>query len=140
MEMSRVKYRVPIWVKKKIENELYHYWDNQKELEELRNDVLEISSANADGQPKGNNISNTTEQKAIKLRTSRSILMVEKRLNYIEKAIKRLNEDEKEVFEIIFKERYNSKMAETYKNITSDTYYNVRRKIIYYTAIEFGEI
>lgn len=138
--MSRVSYKVPRWVKKKNENELYQYWDNKKELEELQMEIIESSPEPADGLPKGNNTSNTTEQKAIKLRTSRTILVLEKRLRYVENAIARLNEEEKKVFEIIFKERHNQKMAETYKYISSDTYYNVYRKIIYYTAVEFGDI
>lgn len=138
--MSRVNYKVPRHIKKKIENELYQYWDNKRELEEMQQDIIDSSPEPPDGQPKGNNTSNTTEQKAIKLRTSRTILILTRRLEYIEKAIKRLNEDEKKVFEIIFKERHNQKMAETYKYISSDTYYNVYRKIIYYTAVEFGEI
>ena len=90
--MSRVNYKVPRWVKKKIENELYQYWDNKKELEEMQRDIIESSPEPPDGQPRGNNTSNTTEQKAIKLRTSRSILAVERRLKYIENAIARLNE------------------------------------------------
>ena len=138
--MSRINYKVPRWVKKKMENELYQYWDNKKELEEMQKDIIESSPEPPDGQPKGNSISNPTEQKAIKLRTSRSILAIERRLKYVENAIARLNEDEQRIFEIIFKEKHNQKMAETYKYISSDTYYNVYRKIIYFTAVEFGEI
>lgn len=138
--MSRINYKVPRWVKKKIENELYQYWDNKKELEEMQKDIIESSPEPPDGQPKGNSTSNPTEQKAIKLRTTRSILAIERKLKYIENAVARLNEEEKRIFEIIFKERHNQKMAETYKYISSDSYYNVYRKIIYYTAIEFGEI
>lgn len=138
--MSRVNYKVPRWVKKKIENELYQYWDNKKELEEMQRDIIEGSPEPPDGQPRGNSTSNTTEQKAIKLRTSRSILAVERRLKYIENAIARLNEDEKKVFEIIFKERHNQKMAETYKYISKDSYYNTYNKIIYFTAVEFGDV
>ena len=138
--MSRANYKVPRWVKKKIENELYQYWDNKKELEEMQREIIDSSPEPPDGSPRGNTTSNTTEQKAIKLRTSRSILAVERRLKYIENAIAILNEEEKKVFEIIFKEKHNQKMAETYKYISSDTYYNVYRKIIYYTAVEFGDI
>lgn len=138
--MSRVNYKVPRWVKKKIENELYQYWDNKKELEEMQRDIIESSPEPPDGQPRGNSVSNTTEQKAIKLRTSRSILAVERRLKYIENAIARLNEDEQKIFEIIFKERHNQKMAETYKYISKDSYYNTYNKIIYFTAVEFGDI
>ena len=138
--MSRVNYKVPRWVKKKIENELYQYWDNKKELEEMQRDIIESSPEPPDGQPRGNSTSNTTEQKAIKLRTSRSILAVERRLKYIENAIARLNEDEQKIFEIIFKERHNQKMAETYRYIYKDSYYNTYNKIIYFTAVEFGDI
>lgn len=138
--MSRVSYKVPRWVKKKMENELYQYWDNKKELKELQDDIINSSPEPPDGQPRGNLTGNSTEQKAIKMRTSRTILAIERRLKYIENAIDRLNEEEKKVFEIIFKEKHNQKMAETYKYISSDTYYNVYRKIIYYTAVEFGEI
>ncbi len=138
--MSRVNYKVSRHIKKKIENELYQYWDNKRELEEMQQDIIDSSPEPPDGQPKGNNTSNTTEQKAIKLRTSRTILILTRRLEYIEKAIKRLNEDEKKVFEIIFKERHNQKMAETYKYISKDSYYNTYNKIIYFTAVEFGDI
>lgn len=138
--MSRTNYKVPRWVKKKMENELYQYWDNKKELEEMQKDIIESSPEPPDGQPKGNSTSNPTEQKAIKLRTTRSILAIERKLKYIENAVARLNEEEKRIFEIIFKERHNQKMAETYKYISKDTYYNTYNKIIYYTAIEYGEI
>lgn len=138
--MSRVNYKVPRHIKKKIENELYQYWDNKRELEEMQQNIIDSSPEPLDGLPKGNNTSNTTEQKAIKLRTSRTILILTRRLEYIEKAIKRLNEDEKKVFEIIFKERHNQKMAETYKYISKDSYYNTYNKIIYFTAVEFGDI
>lgn len=138
--MSRGNYKVPKLVKKKMENELYQYWQNQKELEEIQKEILDSSPNPPDGMPKGNNLSNQTEQKAIKLRTSRSILALERRLSYIDNAIARLNSDEKNVFEIIFKERHNQRMAETYKYISKDTYYNVYNKIIYLAAVEFGEI
>lgn len=88
----------------------------------------------------GNATGNSTEQKAIKMRTSRTILTIERRLKYIENAIARLNEEEKKVFEIIFKEKHNQKMAETYKYISKDSYYNTYNKIIYFAAVEFGEV
>lgn len=138
--MGRASYKVPRWVKKKMENELYQYWDNEKELKELQNDIIESSPEPSDGQPRSNVTSNLTEQKAIKLRTTRTILVIERRLKYIENAIARLNNDEKKIFEIIFKEKHNQKMAETYKYVSKDSYYNTYNKIIYYTAVEFGEI
>ena len=137
--MSKNIYKVPYHVKKQIENELYHYWENIKEFKELEDDILE-ALASSDGQPRSNTTSDTTAQKALKLTSTRTILALKRRLLYIESAIKRLNPEEKEVFEIIFKDRYNQKLAETYKNITSSIYYTVYRKIIYLTALEFGLI
>lgn len=138
--MSRANYKIPRMIKKKMEDELYQYWDNQKELEEIQRDIIDSSPEPPDGLPKGNSISDTTEQKVIKLRTSRSILAIERRLRYVENAIARLNEEEKKIFEIIFKEKHNQKMAETYKYISKDSYYNTYNKIIYFTAVEFGYI
>ena len=108
--MSRINYKVPRWVKKKIENELYQYWDNKKELEEMQKDIIESSPEPPDGQPKGNSTSNPTEQKAIKLRTTRSILAIERKLKYIENALAMLNEEEKRIIEIIIKETNNQNM------------------------------
>ena len=96
--MGRSNYKVPRWVKKRMENELYQYWDNKKELEEMQREIIDSSPEPLDGQPRGNGTSNPTEQKAIKLRTARSILIVERKLKYVENAIARLNEDEKEIF------------------------------------------
>lgn len=138
--MARASYKVPRWVKKKMENELYQYWDNKKELKELQDDIINSSPEPSDGQPRGNATGNSTEQKAIKMRTSRTILAIERRLKYVENAIARLNEEEKKIFDIIFKEKHNQKMAETYKYISKDSYYNTYNKIIYFAAVEFGEI
>lgn len=43
--MSRINYKVPRWVKKKMENELYQYWDNKKELEES-NRIYALNGSN----------------------------------------------------------------------------------------------
>ena len=52
----RADYKVPRWVKKKIENELYQYWDNKKELEELKRDIIESSPPPPDGMPHERNV------------------------------------------------------------------------------------
>lgn len=138
--MSKNKYKVPNWVKNTIKTELYQFWKNQKLIEELKQDIIESSPEPADGQPKGNATSNTVEQKTIKILSSRRILETERRVEYIQEAMKRLNKEEQEIVKIIFKERYNVTLAETQKYITKDTYYNVYNKIIYFTALEFGYI
>ena len=139
--MSKSIYRVPKWVKKRMEVELYQYYDNKVLLKELEEDILYSSTGN-DGQPRGNQTSDTTSQKATKLadRSTRVILETERRLKYIENAIKKLNTEEKQIFEYIFKDGYNQILAQTYKYVSKDSYYNTYNKVIYYAATEFGYI
>lgn len=135
----KVNYRVPYSTKARVREELYGYWDNQKKLEELKLEIIEESSGPADGQPRGNKTGNPTESKGIRVMTSRAILVVAEKLHYITNAIDRLNEEEKEIFEIIFKKRLNQKAAEAYECISKAQYYNLYNKIIYLAAIELGE-
>ena len=135
----KTSYRVPFNTKKRVKEELYGYWDNQKKLEELKKEIIESSPGPADGQPKGNGTGNPTESKAIRMMTSRAILVVAERLHYIDNAVSRLNEEEREIFEIIFKKKLNQRAAETYECISKSQYYNLYNKIIYLAAIELGE-
>lgn len=137
--MSKNIYQVPGWVKKNVKTELYQFWKNKELLEELKKDIIESSSSN-DGQPRGNMTSDSTQQKATKIISNRRIIETERRIGYIEEAVRKLNEEEKEVFEIIFKYGYNQRLAETQKYISKHTYYNTIDKIVYYTALEFGYI
>lgn len=137
--MGKRIYGVPDSVRNTIKNELYQFWKNQELLEERKREIID-ESASSDGQPRGNTTSNTTQQKAIRIVSSRWIIETERRLGFIKEAIKRLTPEEYEVFEIVFKYRYNQKAAETQKYISKNTYYKVIDKIVYYTALEFGYI
>ena len=135
----RNKYKLESYKKNYIMHELYNYESNKKLLKELEDDILNSTSTN-DGQPRGNGTSDTTAQKATKLMTSKAILTVTKKINNIENALSKLNEEEKEIEDIIFNKRCSQVKAETKYNISPDIYYNTRRKIVYLTAIEYGEI
>ena len=132
-------YKLPKHVKNYITQELYNYEYNKKKLIELQNDIL-LEGSTSDGQPRGNQTSDTTYRKAEKLITSKSILIVTDKINKIEKAFSKLNEDEKEIAEIIFIKGHSQVYAEMYDYIKKDAYYNMKNKIIYLTAIEYGEI
>ena len=134
------KYKVPHSVKRTIKDELYQYWKNQELLEEMKIDIIEESGRTLDGQPKGNKKTDPTQQKTMALLRNRRIIETERRLGFIREATKRLTKEEYEVFELIFKEGYNQRLAETQKYISKNTYYNTIDKIVYYTALEFGYI
>lgn len=130
-------YKLPNWVRKNVTNELYHYWENVKILEELKDDIIEASPLPPDGLPKGNQRGKPTESKVIKL-NSRAILVTANKIMQIENVIKMLNVNEKQVFDIIFKERMNHTEANIKRNITKGEYYYVRNKVIELTAFEMG--
>lgn len=140
----RANYRIPGKTKKYIINELYLYWKNKKDIEELEEDIIDESPSHPEVNSRPLNlISKPTESKGIKLAgnmSTRALIIAKRRIDYIGNAIKRLNEEDKEVFELIFRDGYSQKLAYTIKGISKDTYYSVFNKIIYLVAIEFGEI
>ena len=135
----RKDYKLPDWVKTNVTNELYQYWDNVKLLEELKEEIMESSSAPPDGQPRGNQRGKPTESKVMRL-NSRAILVTANKIMQIENVLRMLNNNEKDVFEIIFKERLDRIQAYTQKNIPYNMYYNVRKKVIWMVAYEMGFI
>lgn len=135
----RKKYKVPSHIKEYIEKELYSYIDNQNLIKDLKEDIYYNSIEN-DGQPRGNETSKPTEQKATKLITTRSILIAEKKVKQIDKALERLIPEEQKIVKLIFFKGYTQIFAQMHENIGKDTYYHVKNKMIYYTAIEYGEI
>ena len=139
----RADYKVPKHIRNKIINELYLYWKNKEEIEELENEIIDSSPADPEVNIKSKNlIGKPTENKAIRLSgiSTRAIIIARRRIEYIENAIKRLNEEDREMFFLIFKDGYSQKTAYFAKGISKDTYYSVFNKIIYLVAIEFGEI
>lgn len=135
----RKDYKVPSWVKTNVINELYHYWDNVKMLEELKEEIMESSSTPHDGQPRGNQRGKPTESKVMRL-NSRAILVTANKIMQIENVVKMLNDEEKEMFEVIFRERLSYIQAYTKREISRNMYYNAKTKIILLTAFEMGYI
>lgn len=139
----RKQYKVPYHIREYVKKELYHYWDNSKELEELEADIIDESPAPPDGQPRGTGTGNPTERKAIKINermSTKRMIKIEKNIAAIERAFKRLPDEEMKVVELIFKKGQSQIYTEVNNNVSKDTYYNIMNKTIYITAIEMGEI
>ena len=140
----RANYKVPNRVKRRMTDELYMYWKNLKELEELDIDIIESSPAmDESGTRAKYRISKPTESKAVKIAetmSTRAYIMAKRRIDYVTNALKRLNTDERKIVEYIFRDGYNQIRLEVDHAISSDIYYNVFNKIVYFTAKEFGEI
>lgn len=108
-------YKVSYHLRNYIKQELYDYNRNKQILQEL------------------------TNQKSNQVAT-KTLLILTKKINNIEKVYKKLNENEKELFNIIFEKGCNQLYAKTYYNITKDMYYNAMNKIIYLVAQEYEQI
>ena len=135
----RKDYKIDSHIRSYIKKELYNYEYNKKKLADLQEEILE-GSATADGQPRGNTKSDTTFQKAEKLISSRSILIVTRKIQNIENAINKLNKEEQEIAKTIFFKGHKQVYAQMHDNISKDMYYNVMNKTIYLTAVEFEVI
>ena len=140
----RAKYYVPKEARGKIMRELYQYWENTKQLQELNElDIIESTPIfDETGIKSKYKISNPTQQKAIKLAdlSTRAIIEASRRVSYIEEVLKRLNQDEKKVTEYIFRDKLSQIQVQMRYNYQSSFYYNTRNKVVYLTAIEYGEI
>ena len=71
---------------------------------------------------------------------TRTILFLTERINCIEAVINRLDDFEKEVFYLIFRDNASWLYCKNIKNISKTTYYNIFNKCIYMLAEEVGEI
>ncbi len=139
----RANYKVPEHIRRKISTELFQYWENKRQLTEMGMDIIESSPIKDEtGIRSKYQISKPTETKAIKIAdlSTRAMIEASRRIRYVEDAMKRLNKEEKEVAEYIFRDRLSQQQAEMKKGVSYDSYYNVKSKIIYLTAVEYGDI
>ena len=69
------------------------------------------------------------------IKDSRLVLLIQKRLESIEKVLESLSEEERREAELIFFKRYSKEKAEL-EGISKHAYYNLMNKVIYMTAQE----
>lgn len=105
------KYKLPLHIKNYIQTELYDYNKNKKLIKTIENNT-----------------------------STRTLLLIIQRLDKIEKVYNKLPKEDKEAVNKIFFEKHNQVYAEMNDGITKDMYYNIKNKMIYYTAIEFDLI
>lgn len=123
-------YKLPKELKNRMERELRQYYDNRKKLDRLKTMLAEEKPITKD--PTGHKVS--------MFENTRSLVYLEERLHYVETVYMRLKPFEQEVYNLIFKEKYDSTSCKVMKNIDKSTYYNILNKSTYFLAEEWGEI
>ena len=108
-------YKLSYHLRNYIKQELYDYNRNKQILHEL------------------------SSQRSSQI-TTKTLLILTKKVNSIENVYNNLNENDQELFNIIFEKGCNQLYAKTYYNITKDMYYNAMNKIIYLVAQEYEQI
>lgn len=125
-------------VYKYIDYELQHYEDSKRELEHLRNEILEKGTTPADGQPRGNTVGNPTEQKAMKLVSSTALLKIERNLKAIDRVYTKLSEEYRNFFEYNYIKQVGIVKVCQEVGIEERTYYRWKDNIIYNVGMEMG--
>lgn len=127
-------------VYKYIDYELQHCEENRKELERLRQEILDKGTKPADGQPRGNVVGNPTEQKAMKLVSSTALLKIERNLKAIDRVYNQLSEEHKKFFDYNYIKQVGIVRVCQEVGIEERTYYRWKDNIIYNVGMELGLI
>lgn len=70
--------------------------------------------------------------------STRTILICQERVQFVENVIKQLNDYELQIFNYIFKQCCNARYCEMNYNISKSTYYNIYNKAVNLLAKEWG--
>lgn len=124
-----------------IEDELFHYDKNLKEIQRIKTDIYDESPNPPDGMPRGTDTSNPTENKVMRILTTKQILSLENRLLAIRKVINRYQDNP--IMSQLIKLRYFDKtktptgiMLEL--NISQATFYRYRAILLEDIGNELG--
>jgi hypothetical protein len=72
--------------------------------------------------------------------TTRSVLIAVNKIRSIERALYQFSDQEKEDIKKIFFKGHSQVYAEINDGISKDMYYHLKDKMIYLTAVEYGQI
>ncbi|WP_353096207.1 DUF1492 domain-containing protein [Tissierella praeacuta] len=125
---------------KLIELELYCYHENKRELELLRESIVE-DTVYQEVSVQSGSTSDITANKAIKLVSSKEILELERRIRGIEEALNIIKLDE-EKYRLLkmkyFERKYTDRWIWRELNISDRTFYRWRREIIEVAGSRLG--
>ena len=85
-----------------IEYELYHYEQYKRDIKRERERILEGSPPPPDGMPKGGKEGKPTEEKAVRLSSSASIAAMERVVEAVDMALKRLTDRHRRLFALLY--------------------------------------
>ena len=123
-----------------IDYELSNYKFYEKNIENIRKDILVASPPPPDGQPRGNKTSDPTADKVIQLNTPMAIYRMEYNKDCIERALKKLDIYHNQFFEKNYKDNDDKIKICNEWPMSERTYYRMKKRIIEYVGKEMGLI
>lgn len=79
--------------KRWIESELRSYDNTKREWEQIQDDIIYGGGCGEEGMPRGTDIGNTTQSKALRLISNRRLAQLERTIKAFERVLTRLPED-----------------------------------------------
>ena len=133
-------------MKIRIDNETYKYVLKlirnleryKKERDELKIDIIESSPGMSDGQPRGNQTSDSTASKTIRMDTNKRIHWLENIIETLENIYNRLDNQSKDVWNRVIIKRENPNILEYEIGMSRATIYRTRKYISILCAVELG--
>lgn len=120
-----------------IEHELYNYDETKREIEELREDIIEKAPLK-EVVPGTGFISDPTARKAIKLVTSTAIARMERTVRAIDRALARLSDEHRQLFDLKYRQCLSWQKICDEMPVSERTYFRLRRELVYMVAVEMG--
>jgi len=122
---------------KYIEYELYNYNNSKENLEEMKRQIIETSGSN-DGQPRGNEVSSQTENKAIKIMASTAIASTERIIKAIDEALYELGGTYRRLFEMKYVKKEGIVKICNEISMSERSFYNYKDRLVYTVAQKLG--
>lgn len=136
--MGLARYRLEPRVWSYIEGELYNYDANRGRLEELREEILEGTPRPDNNGGSRGGPGDPTASKAMRLLTGAAIARMARDLNAIERALRRLTENHRAVFELKYRQGKPWEQVVMEMPCGRSTYFELRKEIIFMVAHELG--
>ena len=121
---------------KYIETELFHYDDTRKELNAERDDIIAAAPVKAEGSR--GSVPDPTAAKASRLLTSVSISQMERTVRAVERALARLNDDHRQLFELHYRKVLSWQEVCGHMHIGKTKFYDTRNALVKMVAVHMG--
>ena len=123
-----------------IEHELYNYDETKKEIEQLKNEIIESPPPPISERVNIQTgvISDTTFNKANKIYTNSFITHMERTVRAIDRALMQLDDIHNEIFELKYRQGKNWRQVLSIAHFGQDTFFKKRRELIYQVAVNMG--